>query len=408
MKVAKQIYILQGASRAACYDLTRMRCWPIDERELQLLRQLARGHSPRAGADNLKSLVLMRRRGWIEPGRPVAKNLELPLATNRAPNSKVHHVWLELTKSCNLTCSHCYAESGPTVNRTNELSTSEWISVVEEVLSYGVNVLTFIGGEPTIRLDLAETLAKLVRETNPKIKLRMFSNFSIPSRMQALRSFVEAYDVEIGTAIYGINAKQHDEMTGVTGSFARTMNAIEMMRTGGVDVFVGMYVDLSAPAYKKECIEWLRSIGIKRYEVIAPSQVGRGVIKLWKMKKSKNSNKKIFSFTERNFNNAGVGHNCFLDHFAIKPNGDVSPCIMMRNYNYGNIKDTSINRILKTALYEKISSLSKDNIEGCSECEFRYACFDCRPDAMANQSNLKTKPACGYDPRLPLDAELNE
>jgi len=276
------------------------------------------------------------------------------------------------------------------------------------LVDYGVDIITFIGGEPTIRLDVAEVIAKLVREKSPQTRLRMFSNFAVPSRTQALVSFVKNYGVEIGTAVYGITSESHDRMTGINGSFIRTLQLIDEMKKSGVDVFVGMYVDLSEPIMEKRCNDWLRSIGVNKFEVIAPSQVGRGAIKVWRNLKSRNSNKKILSFTSRHLSQAKNGHNCFLDHFVIKPNGDLSPCIMMRDIHYGNIKSLSIKDVLNTVEYKEAAALSKDAIDGCSSCEFRYACFDCRPDAMGGLNDVTKKPACGYDPRLPIGVELND
>lgn len=81
---------------------------------------------------------------------------------------------------------------------------------------------------------------------------------------------------------------------------------------------------------------------------------------------------------------------------------------MMRGPGYANAKSTDFFELHENASYQQMSELSKDEIDGCKDCEFRYACFDCRPDAMGNSGDIKRKPACGYDPRLPLGVELNE
>ena len=53
--------------------------------------------------------------------------------------------------------------------------------------------------------------------------------------------------------------------------------------------------------------------------------------------------------------------------------------------------------MLKNQLIENIRHLSKDHIEGCKDCEYRYACYDCRPDS--NGADKYAKPwNCSYDP----------
>ena len=60
--------------------------------------------------------------------------------------------------------------------------------------------------------------------------------------------------------------------------------------------------------------------------------------------------------------------------------------------------------MLSSQEFTEMSRLSKDRIPGCKDCEFRYACFDCRPDAMEGSSDYLSKPKCGYDPRVELGA----
>jgi MoaA/NifB/PqqE/SkfB family radical SAM enzyme len=62
---------------------------------------------------------------------------------------------LALTFRCQNDCVHCYA-GGP--HETAELSTTQWKSVIDKLSEIGVFILTFTGGEPTLREDLPELL----------------------------------------------------------------------------------------------------------------------------------------------------------------------------------------------------------------------------------------------------------
>ena len=62
---------------------------------------------------------------------------------------------LALSFKCQNNCIHCYA-GGP--HETPELSTEQWKQVIDCLSDIGVFIVTFTGGEPTLRDDLPELL----------------------------------------------------------------------------------------------------------------------------------------------------------------------------------------------------------------------------------------------------------
>ena len=62
---------------------------------------------------------------------------------------------MALTFRCQNDCVHCYA-GGP--HETPELSTEQWKTAIDKLSDVGVFILTFTGGEPTLREDLPELL----------------------------------------------------------------------------------------------------------------------------------------------------------------------------------------------------------------------------------------------------------
>jgi radical SAM protein with 4Fe4S-binding SPASM domain len=58
---------------------------------------------------------------------------------------------LELTNRCNLRCPHCASNSGPP--RKNELSTDEWLAVIDDMAALGGEEITLIGGEVFLHRD---------------------------------------------------------------------------------------------------------------------------------------------------------------------------------------------------------------------------------------------------------------
>jgi MoaA/NifB/PqqE/SkfB family radical SAM enzyme len=65
-------------------------------------------------------------------------------------------VWFEVTRKCNLTCTHCYIDAGRA--RRNELNFSEVVVVLEDLRRVGTHSLVLAGGEPYARKDFPEIL----------------------------------------------------------------------------------------------------------------------------------------------------------------------------------------------------------------------------------------------------------
>lgn len=71
--------------------------------------------------------------------------------------------------------------------------------------------------------------------------------------------------------------------------------------------------------------------------------------------------------------------------------------------SFGNINETTLEEAIGLQGFKKYWNLTKDQVEGCKDCEFRYVCTDCRAyteQTHFNQSDLDcSKPLkCGYNP----------
>ena len=112
------------------------------------------------------------------------------------------------------------------------------------------------------------------------------------------------------------------------------------------------------------------------------------------------------------FKNFNIDRNFFLE--AINPNsclhkkisidaeGNIRNCPSMPQ-SFGNIKDTTLEEALNHLDFKKYWNLTKDHIEVCKDCEFRYICTDCRAYTERTDENSEgldiSKPLkCGYDP----------
>lgn len=98
-----------------------------------------------------------------------------------------------------------------------------------------------------------------------------------------------------------------------------------------------------------------------------------------------------------------VNHNsCLHKKIGIDRNGNIRNCPAMPQ-SFGSIKETTLEEAIDHPDFKKYWNLTKDQIEGCKDCEFRHICTDCRAyteQTHVNASGLDTsKPLkCGYSP----------
>ena len=66
--------------------------------------------------------------------------------------------------------------------------------------------------------------------------------------------------------------------------------------------------------------------------------------------------------------------------------------------SYGNVNEIKIVNALQNKSFKKYWNVTKDQIDVCKDCEYRYVCTDCRA-YIETPDDMYSKPLkCGYDP----------
>ena len=132
--------------------------------------------------------------------------------------------------NCNQKCLHCYAAGQPEAG-LEELDTAGWKQVLEKLRAAGVPQVTFTGGEPTMRADLAELV-----DAARWFVTRLNSNGRLltPALCKAL---YEASLDSVQITLYSADAAAHNELVGAPG-FADTVAGIQNALAAGLSVSV--------------------------------------------------------------------------------------------------------------------------------------------------------------------------
>ncbi|MGH3756924.1 radical SAM protein [Actinophytocola sp.] len=151
------------------------------------------------------------------------------------------------------------------------MTKSDWRRVIDEAKPLGIEIVQFIGGEPTMHPDLPGFVDHALAHG---ISVEIYSN--LLHVRPALWDTLSRPDVRLATSYYTDDAAQHEAITQGRGSHARTRsNIIEMvrrsipLRVGIVDVHNGQRVDQAHAE--------LASLGVTDIGYDRVRQVGRGV-----------------------------------------------------------------------------------------------------------------------------------
>lgn len=151
-------------------------------------------------------------------------------------------VW-NCTRTCNLKCRHCYADSHNKIYK-EELNTEEAKKFIYDLHLFRVPVILFSGGEPLLRKDLFELISYA---TQNNIRSTISTNGTIIDKDTAnmLKKCGVGY---VGISLDGIG-ERHDDFRGVKGSFDNALRGIRNCKEAGQKV--GLRFTINKYNYKQ-------------------------------------------------------------------------------------------------------------------------------------------------------------
>lgn len=162
----------------------------------------------------------------------VGNSKEMVKATDSARYSRQEKpvvVW-NVTRSCNLTCVHCYNDSS---NKTypGELTTHEALSVIDNLAAFKIPAIIFSGGDPLLRSDLFT----LIERANALGVRSILSTNGISIDRQTAKRIKEAGIIYAGVSLDG-GEEVNDRLRGMRGGFKKALDGIRNLKDAGLVV----------------------------------------------------------------------------------------------------------------------------------------------------------------------------
>lgn len=333
-------------------------------------------------------------------------------------------VW-NITRRCNLKCVHCYAHAKD-VSFKNELSTKEGKILLDDLAQFGVPVILFSGGEPTIRKDLPELAAYAVSKG---MRAVISTNGTLISQKMAriLKDIGLSY---VGISIDGME-EINDRFRGVKGAFSAALEGIKNCKAAGIKVGLRFTINKFNADEIPKIFKLLEDVDIPRACFYHLVYAGRGadliqddlshdetrstvdlIMDLTKRLHDKGKPKEILTVDNHadgpylylrllkenskraedvlellkmnQGNSSGIGIGC------ISWDGEVHADQFWRHYSFGNIKERPFSEIwtdTSEPLMKKLKEKKKYVTGKCATCRWLDICagnFRVRAEALGD------------------------
>lgn len=191
----------------------------VNQEEFELIK--ASGKIPTTLANELESVatfVIVVEPKW------------LPEGNFSAPDT----VFMEVTRACNLTCMHCFNNSGKALMQ--ELTQAQFEAIVDDLAASGVQEIRFTGGEPMI---FSGIFSLIRRASSLGLRCSMGTNATLISDHKT--DALMAAGLRAGIVSLDGHEERHNLIRG-RSSFNSALEGLEHLRSRGIDVRVNVVV----------------------------------------------------------------------------------------------------------------------------------------------------------------------
>ena len=391
----KRFMLVDGAKNAAIYDLESGKVYAVNASGKQILHRLLEGDEL-VREDELAYLRELDSLGISastlgDDSRHGPYELE--------GEDGLDYVWLELTEKCNCNCVHCYGQWGDALKNSHVgLDRDWWLKILDEVYRRGGRAVQLIGGEPLLHPDFASILRHAHQLGMERIDV--FTNATLVD--EAAAELLRENGANVRVSLYGHCAEIHEKVTQRTGSFSKTERGLKLLKQVGVPVKTAVIVMDLNEEHISEIQRYIEDLGLEfdGYDTIRQAVGGDQIshcVSSPEVLSVRYQTKPSFETSQESFCRNHRINSCWYRKLAFAANGDVYPCIFARDFRIGNILEESFDEVFAKAKIPWTTTI--DTVEGCGECEFRYACSDCRPLAKSLTGKPDGKyPRCTYSP----------
>lgn len=285
---------------------------------------------------------------------------------------------LDLTDVCNERCVHCYVPRKQRHFLPVELA-EKALTEFREMNGITVHLS---GGEVMMHHNFERICWKCV-ELN--LNLVILSNMTLADERRI--KFLKEIDPQvINVSVYSMKPEEHDAITQLSGSWARTMKALELCDRYGI------FYRIATPLLKEnqtafgelEKFADVHHVHLAaRAEIVAQADHGCGnlahVCSPKELQKVFERNREMFNENWSEKMPSADAKVCDIGELRIYLNakGDYYPCAAMHEYVLGNVRENTMNEVWAGEKLNYLRGLKNRDFGACASCEKRPWCKVC-------------------------------
>jgi len=296
-------------------------------------------------------------------------------------------VTFETTYACNECCIHCYMDRGLPARSFEEI-----VETLDALAEAGTLFVSFTGGEFFCRNDALE----IVEEAHKRhFVIDILTNGTLITS-QLAKELSKRTVRRVQVSLYGSTAMSHDHITGVPGSFVKTLEGVRHLTNAGIKVEVA-YPMMRINFDERYEIE---ALAAEMGAILSPSPIitarNDGNMDTYDLRITDEQFAAFYA--DKDFSRLYSGRKAFAEHqfyfgfsdildaapcysgsncCAISPSGKVFPCNQML-LEVGDLKVTDFKNIWKhSPELATLRSLKLHDLSVCSKCNLLSSCARC-------------------------------
>ncbi|RJQ43560.1 MAG: radical SAM protein [Nitrospiraceae bacterium] len=332
-----------------------------------------------------------------------------------------------ITRVCNLRCSHCYLpaafrlEDSPVESPSDELTTEKALQVIDQIAEVNSEVMLVLsGGEPLMRRDVF----KLAEHAHKRGIMVVLGTNGLLINDKVIGKMKQAGVSGVSISLDSVSPEIHDSSRQANGAWKRAVAAIEMCRANDLSVQISAVVTRNNYDEVPDLIEFARSLRANVFSPFFMVCTGRGeeftditavqyeeLLSMLVHMQRKRGDMMIRTRCAPTFRRILYqiypGSNLLkldagkcmagTNYCRITPEGSVTPCPYMET-QAGKLTNEGFHQVWHHS--SVFAFLRKATPKGkCGECEFIQLCGGCRARALSAHGDILAEdPWCAYYP----------
>jgi len=323
---------------------------------------------------------------------------------------------LQLTNKCNMSCAHCYADSGNSL--PHELTINNILTLIDEFVDLGGCRLFLTGGETLLYKNL-DTVISYAKSRHLFVYLST-NGFSLTE--EKADNLVKCGVGSVNVSIDGDNDETHDRFRGKQGGFQKALRALKLFCEKGIPCGSQTTLFKGNLTQSSNIFNAMHSMGVRNCFFVRMMPQGRGklhsdmipTLEEYRFaRENEYLNRRLrygMNVYPKHLKRGGIEKRCSagISQMYIRADGCCYPCPSLETQKLflGKYPDTSLSNIWNNRHIDvnEFRQFKPQRIANCKNCEHNSVCKGgCAGNAYHATGNWRN-----HDPHFCITMDIRQ